>query len=171
MISMSCEANSGVQKTSLYWSLKSPGKAGVKDGGNVGKGVPVGVGDFVGVRVGLGVKVAWGISVIAIVGESDGEITGVWIDASCSEVEVGSLTVSSGRYRINNAPTNTIMKTAPRVPNKISCLGESPALFSEVDCSGSDEVIASYLRILIVESLAVQFYAKSSILDTCSSVF
>ena len=119
--------------------------------------MPEGVGDFVGVRVGFGVKVAWGMSVIAIVGESDGVISGVWIDASCSEVEVGSLTVSSGPYRMNNATTNTIMKIAPKIPNKISCREGRPLSFSGVGCSGSVKVIANHSRKLIDESLHSNF--------------
>lgn len=63
------------------------------------------MGDIVGVRVGLGVKVSagvcvlveTGIIVIPIVLESDGVISGVWMDASRSAVEVCTLPVPSDR--------------------------------------------------------------------------
>lgn len=81
---------------------------------------------------------------IVDVGVSDGVNSDVRIDANCSGV--GSLGVSSGRYRINNATTNTITKIAPKTPSKISCWDGSPLSFSGVGCSGADEVIAGESR-------------------------
>ena len=61
---MSWSVSSGVQRTSLYWSLCSLGNAGVREGIRVGSGVAVEVGAIVAVRVGLGVKVKRGLGVI-----------------------------------------------------------------------------------------------------------
>lgn len=139
--------------------MNSPGKAGVREGGSVGNGVPVGVGDFVGVRVGFGVKVSAGVCVLVATGIRVIPIvvliSGVWMEASCSVVEVGSLTVTCGRYRINSAVINTKIKATPKPPNVISCREGRSLSVSADDWSWGEEVMDWEFYIKIVRTLHV----------------
>ena len=82
-----------------------------------------------GVRVGFGVKVSAGVWVLVATGiivipieiVGDGVISGVWMDASCSVVEVGSLPEPSGWYKKNIVMIITIINTAPKIPKRIIC--------------------------------------------------